>query len=97
MNKPTWTATTRTQHMREGLRFASDVTDNEWAVLAQTGARLRSPPRRLTRDDPRRHGKPASPSMNNSQTDSHRLTNLSLETYSPFNLSAFEKKDDNVC
>ena len=34
MNKPMWTATTRTQHMREGLRFASDVADNEWAVLA---------------------------------------------------------------
>jgi len=28
-----WTATTRAQHMREGLRFASDVTDAEWAVL----------------------------------------------------------------
>jgi len=28
-----WTATTRAQHMRDGLRFASDVTDAEWAVL----------------------------------------------------------------
>ena len=28
-----WTATTRAQHMREGLRFASDLTDAEWAVL----------------------------------------------------------------
>ena len=28
-----WTATTRTQHMRDGLRFASDLTDAEWAVL----------------------------------------------------------------
>jgi transposase len=28
-----WTATTRAQHMRDGLRFASDVTDSEWAVL----------------------------------------------------------------
>ena len=29
-----WTATTRAQHKREGLRFASDLTDAEWAVLA---------------------------------------------------------------
>jgi transposase len=28
-----WTATIRAQHMRDGLRFASDVTDAEWAVL----------------------------------------------------------------
>ena len=28
-----WTATTRAQHMRDGLRFASDVTDAEWTVL----------------------------------------------------------------
>ncbi len=28
-----WTATTRAQHMRGGLRFASDCTDAEWAVL----------------------------------------------------------------
>lgn len=34
MNRPMWTATTRAQHMRDGLRFASDVTDTEWAVLA---------------------------------------------------------------
>lgn len=34
MNRPMWTATTRAQHMRDGLRFASDVTDAEWAVLA---------------------------------------------------------------
>ncbi len=27
------TATTRAQHMRDGLRFASDVTVAEWAVL----------------------------------------------------------------
>lgn len=33
MNSPMWTATTRAQHMRDGLRFASDVTDAEWAVL----------------------------------------------------------------
>jgi transposase len=33
MNRPMWTATTRAQHMRDGLRFASDVTDAEWAVL----------------------------------------------------------------
>jgi transposase len=33
MNTPMWTATTRAQHKRDGLRFASDVTDAEWAVL----------------------------------------------------------------
>jgi transposase len=34
MNTTMWTATTRAQHMRDGLRFASDATDAEWAVLA---------------------------------------------------------------
>jgi len=29
-----WTATTRAQHRREGVRFPSDLTDAEWAVLA---------------------------------------------------------------
>ena len=29
-----WTATTRSQHSREGLRFASDLTDAEWAIVA---------------------------------------------------------------
>ena len=33
MNSLMWTATTRAQHMRDGLRFASDLTDAEWAVL----------------------------------------------------------------
>jgi len=28
-----WTATTRAHHKREGLRFASDVTDAEWALF----------------------------------------------------------------
>jgi len=28
-----WTPTTRAQHRRDGLRFASDTTDPEWAVL----------------------------------------------------------------
>lgn len=28
-----WTATTRAQHRRDGLRFASDLTDAEWSVL----------------------------------------------------------------
>ena len=28
-----WTPTTRAQHYRDGLRVASDVTDDEWAVL----------------------------------------------------------------
>ncbi len=34
MNTPMWTATTRAQHMRDRLRFVSDLTDAEWAVLA---------------------------------------------------------------
>jgi putative transposase len=29
-----WTATTRARHRRDGLRFPSDLTDAEWAVLA---------------------------------------------------------------
>jgi putative transposase len=33
MNTAMRTATTRAQHMRDGLRFASDLTDAEWAVL----------------------------------------------------------------
>lgn len=33
MNRPMWTATTRAQHSRDKLRFASDLTDAEWAVL----------------------------------------------------------------
>jgi transposase len=28
-----WTVTTRAEHRRDGLRFASDLTDAEWAVL----------------------------------------------------------------
>ena len=28
-----WTATTRAQHRRDGLRFASDLTDAEWVVI----------------------------------------------------------------
>jgi transposase len=28
-----WTATTRARHRRDGLRFPSDLTDAEWAVL----------------------------------------------------------------
>jgi transposase len=28
-----WTATTRAQHRRDGLRFPSDLTEAEWAVL----------------------------------------------------------------
>jgi fimbrial chaperone protein len=31
MNSLMWTATTRAQHRRDGLRFASDLTDAEWA------------------------------------------------------------------
>ena len=40
MNRPMWTATTRAQHKRDGLRFASDVTDAEWAVLEPLLPRL---------------------------------------------------------
>jgi len=29
-----WTPTTRTQHSREGLRYQTDLTDAEWAVIA---------------------------------------------------------------
>ena len=28
-----WNPTTRTQHSRAGLRYGSDVTDREWALL----------------------------------------------------------------
>lgn len=31
--QPMWTATTRRQHGRAGLRYASDVTDAEWRIL----------------------------------------------------------------
>jgi putative transposase len=34
MNSLMWTPTTRDLHKRDGLRFASDVTDAEWAALA---------------------------------------------------------------
>ena len=33
MNRPMWTPATRTQHNRDDLRFTSDLTDAEWAVL----------------------------------------------------------------
>jgi transposase len=33
MNRPMWTLATRAQHSRDGLRFGSDLTDAEWAVL----------------------------------------------------------------
>jgi transposase len=33
MNSLMWTATTRAHHKRDGLRFASDVTDAEWALI----------------------------------------------------------------
>jgi transposase len=33
MNDLMWTATTRAQHRRDELRFASDLTDAEWAVI----------------------------------------------------------------
>src|ERR1043165_9975554 len=36
-----WTEITRGQYRRDGLRFASDMTDAEWALIAR-----RLPPRR---------------------------------------------------
>jgi transposase len=40
-----WTETTRAHYRRDGLRYASDMTDAEWALLR----RLLPPPRRLGR------------------------------------------------
>ena len=40
-----WTETTRAHYRRDGLRYASDMTDTEWALLR----RLLPPPRRLGR------------------------------------------------
>ena len=43
-----WTAATRAQHSRDELRFASDLTDAEWAIVAPllpTGSRIGRPPR----------------------------------------------------
>ena len=40
-----WTATTRAQHRRDGLRFASDLTDAEWVVIEP----LLPPPARVAR------------------------------------------------
>ncbi|MBO0712793.1 MAG: transposase [Acetobacteraceae bacterium] len=28
-----WTEITRRKHRRDGLRYASDTTDNEWAII----------------------------------------------------------------
>ena len=54
MSTPMWTGTTRAQHMRDGVRFASDLTDAEWAVLepllppsAAVGRPPRSPRREI--------------------------------------------------
>jgi len=33
MNRPMWTATIRAHRMRDGLRFAGNLTDAEWAVV----------------------------------------------------------------
>ncbi len=40
-----WTETTRAQYRRDGLRYASDTTDAEWAILGP----LLPPPCRLGR------------------------------------------------
>ena len=34
-----WTEITRTKYWRDGLRYASDTTDEEWAVIATHTAR----------------------------------------------------------
>ncbi len=41
-----WTETTRAQYRRDHLRYASDLTDPEWAVIAPlvSGSRLGRPP-----------------------------------------------------
>jgi putative transposase len=41
----TWTKTTRKQYRRDGLRYASDVTDSEWRLIA----RLLPKPKRMGR------------------------------------------------
>ena len=33
MERPMWTPATRTQHSRAGLRYGSDLTNAEWAIL----------------------------------------------------------------
>ena len=53
MNRLMWTATTRAQHKRGGLRFASDLTDAEWAViepLLPAPSPIGRPPARPMRD-----------------------------------------------
>ena len=49
-----WTETTRRQYQREGLRYASDLTDAEWALIepflpcpAKVGRPRKTDPRRL--------------------------------------------------
>ena len=45
MHKMAWTKITRPQYRREGLRYSSDMTDEEWALIAPH----LPPPRRLGR------------------------------------------------
>ena len=40
-----WTEITRTQYRRDGLRYASDLTDEEWALIEP----LMPPPRGVGR------------------------------------------------
>ena len=44
-----WTEITRPKYRREGLRYASDTTDEEWAVIApyMPGPRRRGRPRTM--------------------------------------------------
>ena len=49
-----WTDTTRAKHARKGLRYSSDLTDGEWAVLeprlpapARLGRPMKRPRRQI--------------------------------------------------
>src|SRR5919112_2634577 len=55
-----WTPATRRQHRRAGLRYATDLTDAEWAVIAPLmpepalcGRPATWPPREILRDPAR--------------------------------------------
>src|SRR5271168_4780507 len=53
MERHMWTDTTRAKHARKGLRYSSDLTDAEWAVLEPwlpAPARLGRPPKWTRRE-----------------------------------------------
>ena len=62
-----WTKTTRKQYRREGLRYASDLTDREWQLVA----RLLPKPKRMGR--PREVREPCGTSQTLSQYTRPRL------------------------